>query len=78
MVIKETNRDRNALVLVSVQLLLNLNITIIKDPIPEVLGHVLTPEINTVNFRKNKEQFQDLFLLLAHEASAHIIRYPLT
>lgn len=75
--IDEAERGRYALVLVGVATLRRLHCKIAPAPIPQIAGHVLVPEINPEAYRTEKQGRQTLFLDLAVEASANIIRPPL-
>jgi hypothetical protein len=74
--IAEEKRDRYALVLVPLSALTEQGLSVRPDPISEVPGHVVVPELNSTDYRANKARFTPMKLRLAEVASANIVCRP--
>lgn len=72
----EEKRARYAIVQLPVSLFTTLGLNVRPDPIPDMPGHVVVPEINITEYRADKKRFIPIKLRLAEVASENIIRRP--
>jgi hypothetical protein len=76
--IAEDKRKDYGVVRVSVRLVVDLGLTVVAKPIPQLPGHIVIAELNANAYRANKSQFIVMKLRLAEEASRpeNILVYP--
>jgi hypothetical protein len=62
-------RNKNGIVRVSVSFLKSLGLSVQIAPDPQIKGHVVIPELNSIDYAGNKASFTSIKLSLATEAS---------
>jgi hypothetical protein len=75
-VIAPDKQDRYGIVKIPVSMLAGLELTVRSSQIPEVPGHVVLPELNSVAYKANAAAFTPIKVALAETASANIVRRP--
>jgi hypothetical protein len=75
-VVSADKRPLKGLVLIPVPLLAELGLTVRPDPIPDVPGHVVIPELNSAAYAADKARFTPTKVRLAEAAGQNILRRP--
>jgi hypothetical protein len=55
-----------------------LGLSLVPDPVPEVLGHSVVPQLNSTEYPKDKPRWKDMQKALAEIASRNIVHCPVT
>lgn len=77
-VIAADKREVTGLVLLLYSRLLELGLSVTPKPIDTVPGHVVVPELNSIDYERDKAKFTAVKLALAEVASQNIHRRPTT
>jgi hypothetical protein len=75
-VIAEDKRPVTGIVLIPYSRLLGLGLSAVPKPIDAVPGHVVVPELNSVDYGREPAKYTDIKLALAEAASENIHRRP--
>ncbi|MBI3821687.1 MAG: hypothetical protein HY289_03295 [Planctomycetes bacterium] len=76
--IAEAKRPRYAIVKIPASLLKSLGLTAQPNPRQDVPGHIVIPELNIIDYKRDKARFTPIKLRLAEAASENIVRRPIT
>jgi hypothetical protein len=72
----EEKRPHYGIVQVPVSMLAGLGLSVTNDPIPEVPGHVVIPELNSTDYATAPARFSTAKVRLAEVASENILLRP--
>ena len=75
-VVQEAKRGENGIVRISVALIKSKGLSVQASPIETIPGHVVIPELNSLDFKANKSKYNAARFALAEEASQHIVKRP--
>jgi hypothetical protein len=64
------------IVKVRVSDLKKLNLSVVRDPVPEIPGHVVIPELNALEYEKCKIKYTPIKRQLAEFANENVVRWP--